>query len=77
VYSGSPARPGERVTQEVQPVGIRSEPRFIKSRGIVMSYIREAHREAVVEALGKGGSCPLGFDEVQEGVAKVGLVLRR
>jgi hypothetical protein len=42
-----------------------------------MSYMREAHREAVVEAFGEGCAFLLGFDEVQEGVAKVGLVLRR
>ena len=39
----APARPHERVTQEAQPVGIRREPRFIKSSGIVMRYVREAH----------------------------------
>src|ERR1035437_8743324 len=73
----APARPGERVTQESQPVGIRREPRFIDSRSIVMSYMREAHREAVVEALGKRCPRPFGFNEVQESVAKIAFVLCR
>ena len=34
----APARPGERVAQEAQSVGIRREPRFIKSGGIVMRF---------------------------------------
>jgi hypothetical protein len=65
------------VTQEAQPVGIRREPRFIKTRGIVMRDMGKAHREAVVEAFGKGGSCPFGFDEVQKRVPKVSFVLSR
>ena len=39
----APAWPHERVTQEAQPVGIRREPGLIKSSGIEMRYVREAH----------------------------------
>ena len=73
----TPARPIECVAQEAQPVGIRPEPRFIKSCGIVIRNMREAHREAVVEALGKESSYTLRFDEVQKRVSEVSLVFGR
>jgi hypothetical protein len=42
-----------------------------------MRNMPETHREAVIEALGKGRSRPFGFDEVQEHIAKINFVLRR
>ena len=49
----APARPFERLLKEAHPVMVANEPGPIEGRSIHVRNMSEAHRQALIEALGE------------------------